>query len=162
MFAAGVVSLLLPWAAACSSDKPASTSVRVMGTATGTFKGESCRAEGDEVKVIVDATGDLGALGPSSVHIDLTALCGGPGVLRSLTHLVGVYTTKNGDELRFSGNGTTITFDTSKGTVASTLSDQYAGGTGRFASATGSEQIALSHSISDNVLTLRIDGTASL
>ena len=107
--------------------------------------------------MFIDATGELSGVGPVTLHIDETAICGEQG-LDGITDVTGTYTADNGDELRFTGTGSTMSFDGDTATASYTATDQFDGGTGASPDATGQESVTFSHNFTDMVLTVVVDG----
>lgn len=144
---------------AATEAAPAATTTPIGGSLTGSFEVSGCLSEGEtETPVAIDATGDLGELGAVTLHVDETALCSTPGLLDSITAVTGTYTTSNGDELTFTGTGSTIEFDMENNSASYSSDDEFTGGTGRFADVTGRIHVEASHSFDDLVLTLVLSG----
>jgi hypothetical protein len=70
----------------------------------------------------------------------------------------GVYTTDNGDELRFTGTGTAVAIDLGvpRGTYSAT--DQFTDRTGRYADVTGQEHVTVTYDPNAKTLTITVDG----
>lgn len=150
---------------ACGSDNSgsaATTKTPVAGTLTGDFGGGYCSAAGDEIAVVISGTGEMGDLGKMQLRIDATAVCASTEGLDSVTDLSGSYTAANGDVLTFTGTGSKIVDAAgAERTLTFTATDQFTGGTGRFAGATGRETVTYMHDFNNMVLTLTVDGEIS-
>lgn len=134
----------------------------IAGTITGDFGGGACAAAGDEVAVVITGTGEMGDLGTMQLRIDATAVCASTQGLDRVTDLAGSYTAENGDVLNFTGTGSKITEAAdAPNTLTLTATDEFSGGTGRFAGARGQETVTYMHDFNDMVLTLTVDGEFS-
>lgn len=140
-----------------------SDDIRVRGTLTSSnLEIGPCNEGVADVSVSIDGAGVLSALGRTTFHVDATATCAGPGFLGAITDFRGVYTAANGDELRFVGHGSEITFDFVNFVGTFDTSDQFAGGTGRFSGAGGNQHIGVTHSFATDVLTLVVSAVVEL
>lgn len=167
---AAAVLLGLASMGACSSDgsggtattaATAMTTAPIAGTLTGDFSGDPCTAAGDEVAVVISGRGELGDLGKVQLRVNATAVCLSEQGLDRVTDMTGSYTAENGDVLEFTGTGSTITAAEGEATLTFTATDNFTGGTGRFAGATGQETVTYLHDFTDMVLTLIVDGEIS-
>ncbi len=156
--AALAVLAIASMVSACASNDPKPSTTPIAGTLTGTVT-EPCGDVGSRAPVTVDAVGELSGVGPVTLRIDETAICAAFGMLERVTDIVGVYTTDNGDELRFTGTGSEV-HTRLGGTPSATYSadDQFSGGTGRYADATGEERVTVSYNPYDKSLTVTVDG----